>query len=154
MARAVGQLPVGVARVSAAVELRAAVSAAASSAATGIIAPCHALGCNEIGDTQLEVRYEDDKLKKLCTDEKEMKKRRSDIAQKLKLRIKALETAKSVGELATHDPLGNWHQLGADRGGQWAGKLSENYRLLIRPHNASEPWDSVTVTVLEIDDYH
>ncbi|WP_231965796.1 hypothetical protein [Mycobacterium sp. E802] len=55
-----------------------------------------------------------------------MKKRRSDIAGKLRLRIKALETAKSVGELSTHDPLGEWHQLSADRDGQWAGKLSGN----------------------------
>lgn len=71
------------------------------------MSPVRALDCNEIGDIHLEVQYEHKKLKKLCTDEREMKKRRSDIAGKLRLRIKALETAKSVGELSTHDPLGN-----------------------------------------------
>lgn len=98
--------------------------------------------------------YADKKLEKLCTDEREMRKTRGDIANRLRLRIKALETAETVGELSTNDPLGNWHQLGADRVGQWAGKLSDNYRLLICPHDGSEPWNSVTVTVIDIDDYH
>jgi toxin HigB-1 len=62
----------------------------------------------------LEVRYEDKKLEKLCTDEREMRRKRADIADKLRKRVKALETAASVGELSTHDPLGYCHQLGAD----------------------------------------
>lgn len=98
--------------------------------------------------------YADKKLEKLCTDEREMLKKRGDIAGRLRLRVKALELASTVGELSTHDPLGEWHQLGADRDGQWAGKLSRNERLLIRPQDTSEPWNSVTVTVIEIDDYH
>lgn len=102
----------------------------------------------------MEVRYDDKKLKKLCTDEREMRRKRSDIATKLKLRIKALETAHSVGELSSHDPLGGWHELTGDRNGQWAGKLSANYRLLIQPDGDGENWDAVTVTVIEIDDYH
>ena len=100
------------------------------------------------------MRYDDKKLEKLCTDEREMRRKRADIADKLRLRVKALETAESVGELSTHDPLGNWHQLGADLDGLWAGKLSANYRLLIRPEDSAEPWNSVAVTVFDIDDYH
>jgi proteic killer suppression protein len=38
--------------------------------------------------------------------------------------------------------------------GLWSGKLSANYRLLVRPDGAEEPWDAVTVTVIDIDDYH
>jgi len=102
----------------------------------------------------MEVQYEDDKFEKLCTNEREMRKKRVDIAAKLRLRIKALETAESVGELSTHDPLGKWHQLGADLVGLWAGKLSGNYRLLIRPDGDAEPWKATVVTVIEIDDYH
>jgi proteic killer suppression protein len=100
------------------------------------------------------VRYENKKFEKLCTDEREMRKKRADIADKLRLRVKALETATSVGELSTHDPLGYWHQLGADLGGLWAGKLSANYRLLVRPEDATDAWCAVTVTVIDIDDYH
>lgn len=107
-----------------------------------------------MGDTLLEVRYTDKSLKKLCTDEREMQKKRSDIAPKLRKRIKALETATSVGELSTHDPLGHWHQLSANLDSLWAGKLSANWRLLIQPGGTAEPWDAVTVTVTEIHDYH
>ncbi len=104
--------------------------------------------------TLLEVLYENRKLEKLCTDEREMRKKRGDIADRLRLRVNALRAADTVGELATIDPLGKWHQLTGDHDGEWAGKLSGNYRLLIRPDGDSEPWDAVTVTVIDIDDYH
>jgi toxin HigB-1 len=102
----------------------------------------------------LEVNYEDKKLEKLCRDEREMRKHRADIAEKLRRRINALETANAVGELSTHDPLGYWHQLSGDLDSLWAGKLSENYRLLIQPDSPSEPWNAAKVTVIEIHDYH
>lgn len=83
-----------------------------------------------------------------------MRKQRSDIADKLRRRIKALETANSVGELVAHDPLGKWHPLSANLDGLWAGKLSANYRLLVRPESSLDPRSAVTVTVIDIDDYH
>ena len=102
----------------------------------------------------MEVLFDDKKLEKLCTDEREMRKKRGDIAGKLRLRVNALRTAETVGELRTIDPLGKWHQLHEDHGDEWAGELSRNYRLLVRPEGESEPWDAVTVTVTEINDYH
>ena len=102
----------------------------------------------------MDVRYEDKKLEMLCTDEREMRRRRADIAPKLRLRIKALETAESVGELSTHDPLGKWHSLDANLDGVWAGRVSANYRILVRPEGPGEPRDAVAVTVTDIDDYH
>ncbi len=119
-----------------------------------MISVCSALDCNEIGDTTLEVRYEDKKFGKLCTDDREMRRKRADIADRLRLRIKAMETAKSVGELPSHDPLGYWHQLGENLDGLWAGKLSANFRLLVRPEDAEDPWCAVAVTVVDIEDYH
>lgn len=83
-----------------------------------------------------------------------MRKTRADIAAKLPLRIKALETADSVGDLPKEDPLGRWHELSSDRAGHWAGKLSDNYRLVVRPEGDGETWEAVTVTVIEITDYH
>lgn len=101
----------------------------------------------------MKVRYEGRRLEKLCTDEREMRRKRSDIADRLRLRIKALETAENVGELPTHDPLGKWHPLRADLEGLWAGRLSANYRLLIRPEGQNQQ-DAVVVTVVDIADYH
>ncbi|MGW5228649.1 type II toxin-antitoxin system RelE/ParE family toxin [Nocardia niigatensis] len=102
----------------------------------------------------MDVFYEDRKFEKLCTDEREMQKKRGDVARWLKRRIKALETAKSIGELSTHDPLGYWHQLTGDLDGLWAGRLSANWRLLVRPEDSDDPCCAVTVTVIEIADYH
>lgn len=104
--------------------------------------------------TPLDVLYEDKKLAKLCTDEREMRRRRADIADKIRRRIKALETAETVGELPTSDPLGRWHPLGANLDGLWAGELSGNYRLLVRPEDSADPRAAVTVTVVEISNHY
>lgn len=127
---------------------------AASCEMQGMMFLTDALDCNEIGDTQLQVQFDDKKLEKLCTDEREMRKQRSDIAPRLRLRINALRAAETLGKLVELDPLGKWHPLSADLGGLWSGKLSANYRILVRPEGTSDPQDAVTVTVIDIDDYH
>lgn len=99
----------------------------------------------------MNVVYADKKLERLCTSEKEMRKRRPDIAQRLPLRIAALEAANSMEQLVGFDPLGRWHRLSGDLDGQWAGKLTANWRLLVRPDAGG---GLVVVTVLEIADYH
>lgn len=98
--------------------------------------------------------YENKKLAKLCTDEKEMRKGRADIADKLRKRIKALYAAETVGQLVDSDPLGKWHRLEANLNGLWAAKLSANYRLLVRPEGADDGRDAVTVTVIEISNHY
>lgn len=102
----------------------------------------------------MEVRYEDNKLEKLCTDEREMRRKRADIADKLRLRLKALEAAETVDELPESDPLGRWHPLSANRTGQWAGKLSPNYRLLVRPEGSDDGTSAGIVTVIEISNHY
>ncbi|KUM36716.1 plasmid maintenance system killer protein [Arthrobacter sp. EpRS71] len=102
----------------------------------------------------MEVRFEDKKLEKLCMDEREMQKKRSDIAKRLRLRINALRTAETVGELAHHDPLGAWHPLSANLDGLWSGKLSANYRLLVQPDGSTQAREAVTVTVIEISNHY
>lgn len=94
-------------------------------------------------------------LKRLCTDEREMNRRRADIARKLRLRIKALEAAPNLGALVVADPLGRWHRLTGDLSGHWAGWVSRNHRIIIRPEGAGPDIAAVTVTVLEAGkDYH
>lgn len=83
-----------------------------------------------------------------------MRRKRADIADRLRLRINALKTAETVGELSKHDPLGGWHSLSANLDGLWAGKLSANYRLLIRPDDSVEAQEAVTVTVIEISNHY
>ena len=101
------------------------------------------------------MQYVDKTLERLCTDEREMKRRRADIWRKLQLRIKALEAAPTLGALPASDPLGRWHPLTVDRPGTWAGWVSPNHRIIIRPEGDGPDVDAITVTVLdEGEDYH
>lgn len=98
------------------------------------------------------VCYSSRQLEKECTDEREMKRKRGPLAPKLRLRINALELANSLEELRTLDPLGKWHQLTANRAGNWASKLSANWRLVVEEIGGEG--SAVTVMVIEIEDYH
>ena len=100
----------------------------------------------------MRVEYKDNKLAKLCTDEREMQKKRPDLKKKLRLRIKALENSDAFGDLPNDDPGGAWHDLKGKRAGIWAGELSGNWRLLVVPSLNS--LNAVEVTVIEIEDYH
>lgn len=103
----------------------------------------------------MRVLYDSTSLKRLCTDEREMNRRRADIARKLQLRIKALEAAPTLGALVTSDPLGRWHRLTGDLSGHWAGWVSRNHRVIIRPEGAVPDVAAVTITVIEAGtDYH
>ena len=107
------------------------------------------------------VSYKDRKLEQLCTKDSVMRKKRPDIAGRLKLRINALETADSIEELCKNDQLGKWHRLTESRNGQWAGKLSANERLIIQPTqdglkvlDLELELQVSEVMVVEITDYH
>lgn len=47
-----------------------------------------------------------------------MHRKRPDIEKKLRLRIKAIEAAETLGDLSKNDPLGRRHRLSGDREGQ------------------------------------
>jgi len=82
-----------------------------------------------------------------------MRRKRPDIEKRLRLRIKALEAADTVGDLAQDDPGGGWHELKGNRAGVWAGELSGNWRILMEP-GPLKPLSTVEVTVISIEDYH
>lgn len=129
--------------------LRAAL--VASSPIWGIISLWSTLDCNEIGDS-LKIKYRDNKLEKLCTDEREMQKKRPDLKKKIRLRIKALENSDTLGDLPEDDPGGAWHDLKGKRAGTWAGELSGNWRLLVVP--SPNQLSASEATVIDIEDYH
>ena len=83
-----------------------------------------------------------------------MRRESGDIAPKLRARIAALKTATSIADLVALDPSGEWHSLTADRAGTWAGSLSRNWRIVIRPVGAGRAVDAIEVTVIAIVDYH
>lgn len=102
----------------------------------------------------MEVRYADNKLKKLCTDEGEMWRKRADVAKKLKLRLTALRKARDLGHLMESDSQGRWHSIERIRAGCWAAWVGRNQRIIVKPEAKGAIVTAVIVTVIEVEDYH
>ena len=107
----------------------------------------------------MKLTYNNKKLEKICTNDKEMRKQRGNIAKPLRRRINALEAFATLQEVVENDPLGKLHPLHENREGQWAGKLSANYRLIIVPQmdgsvEIEEVFQATSARVQDIEDYH
>lgn len=104
----------------------------------------------------MKILYATKKLEKICKDKGARKRFRADLANGVALRHNALEVADSMDDLRRIDPSGRWHELTGNRDGQWAGRLSRNYRLIIKPVRDGMEIVEVeeTVKVLDIEDYH
>lgn len=103
------------------------------------------------------VTYASKRMRLVCTDERACKKLRPDLVDKVKMRHNALEVAKDMKDLARIDPGGKWHPLTGDREGTWAGRLSKNYRMIVRPYGDGVEvvvTEESSVEVVEIVDYH
>lgn len=90
-----------------------------------------------------------------------MRRRRPDIAGKIRRRITALKANSNLDELRKNDPLGKWHRLSGDREGQWAGKLSSNERIILEPREdgieiigLKEGLRATEANIVDITDYH
>ena len=107
----------------------------------------------------MKLTYNNKKLEKICTNDKEMRKQRGNIAKPLRRRINALEAFATLQEVVENDPLGKLHPLHENREGQWGGKLSANYRLIIVPQmdgsvEIEEVFQATSARVQDIEDYH
>lgn len=96
----------------------------------------------------MEIGYATRDLERLCTNERRMQKHLgAQVAKTLKLRIAELRYVQEMKDLLLG--TGKWEELKADRAGQWSARLTANWRLIVEPAN-----DSITVTIIEIIDYH
>ncbi|MEQ2637438.1 type II toxin-antitoxin system RelE/ParE family toxin [Paratractidigestivibacter faecalis] len=102
------------------------------------------------------VLYSDKKLEGICTDEGKCRRFRSDLVNGVKRRHNALEVAESLEDFARIDPSGRWHRLSGNRDGQWSGRLTGNYRIIVEPVPGGMRVVAVkqAVKVLSIEDYH
>ena len=82
-------------------------------------------------------------------------------ARLYKARLDDIDTAITLEDVR-HLP-GNYHELTADRKGQWACDLDQPYRLIFQPHEDPIPtdvngkyiWIEITgVEIIEITNYH
>lgn len=96
----------------------------------------------------MELRYADNELERRCTEQRHMQRKLgAQVAKALRLRIDELRRAAEMGDLLFF--AGRWEELTGDRLGQWSGRLTANWRLIVRPDEGT-----ITVLVVEIIDYH
>lgn len=96
----------------------------------------------------MELRYADNELERRCTDGRHMQRKLgAQVAKALRLRVNELRRADEMGDLLFF--AGRWEELTGDRAGQWSGRLTANWRLIVKPDNGT-----ITVLVVEIIDYH
>lgn len=97
----------------------------------------------------MELKYADNELERQCTDARYMlRKLGAQRAKALKLRLDELRRVSELGDLLFI--AGKWEELKGDRAGQWSGRLTANWRLIVEP-------DGTIITVVlvrEIVDYH
>ncbi|MDJ1371675.1 type II toxin-antitoxin system RelE/ParE family toxin [Gulosibacter molinativorax] len=96
----------------------------------------------------MELRYADNELERRCTDARHMQRKLgAQVAKALRLRLDELRNAAEMSDLLFF--AGRWEELKGDRAGQWSGRLTANWRLIVSPDDGA-----ITVLVIEITDYH
>ena len=110
----------------------------------------------------MKISYKSNKLEKRLTEAKEMQKAFGTIAKKISQRISELRAAPNLDVMKTI-PAANCHELKGDRQGEFAVKISGNFRLIFIPDHNPVPMkddksiDCIKITdiqILEIGDYH
>ncbi|MBQ9642051.1 MAG: type II toxin-antitoxin system RelE/ParE family toxin [Bacteroidaceae bacterium] len=110
----------------------------------------------------MEIRFRDSKLEKLSKDERKCLRTLGAMRGRLFLsRLLDLSDADSLEDVR-YMP-GHYHELTADRKGQWACNLDQPYRLIFEPHLKPIPtspdgkfiWIEIkAVEIVEISNYH
>ncbi len=111
----------------------------------------------------MEIHFGTRKLEKLCSSEKEMKKKLGTrMVKLLQQRLAQLAAAGTLLDMK-HLPGARCHELHQDRKGQLAVDLEHPQRLIFEPNHDPVPtkpdggldWLQVTsILVIEITDYH
>lgn len=109
----------------------------------------------------MEVAFEDSKLQELIEIENRLiRKFGASAARKIQIRMTQLRAAACFTELRSVP--GRWHELSAERTGQWAADAGHPKRVIVRPtppapmhDDGGHDWDaSNRVTVVSVVDYH
>ena len=108
------------------------------------------------------ISFQSKRLEKLLSNHSKLTKEFGPLRTKLfLLRLGALTNATTLEDV--RNMPGNFHELKADRKGQWACDLDHPYRLIFEPHDCPIPtdtsgryvWREVKgVAIIEITNYH
>ncbi|HIW75927.1 MULTISPECIES: type II toxin-antitoxin system RelE/ParE family toxin [Gordonibacter] len=104
----------------------------------------------------MEIKYADKSMMKILEDDRIIRKKRGDIAEKLIRRMSDLRVADNLSQI-THLPSPRRHKLTGNWEGCWGIDVSKNQRLIVRPIGNFDPDDLTTITTIRIEsieDYH
>ena len=100
------------------------------------------------------IEFKTNKLKKCCENEKPRKRTWSEeIGKKLVQRLNEIVAAPNLRALKQVRSA-KCHELEKDRKGQYAVKLTGNYRLIFKPVGETIEAQVIRVKILEVGDYH
>lgn len=106
----------------------------------------------------LQITFATKDIEKLCTDVRYQRKKLSEKEMKgVQRRYAQLRTVKTVAELS--QLTGQWHSLGGNRKGQYAGRVTGNKRFIIRGTDSpgmNGHWNACrSIEIIEVNfDYH
>ena len=110
----------------------------------------------------MDISFQNKKLEKLLYNPSKLTRELGPLRSKLLLKRLGILADATTLEDVRNEP-GNFHELKADRKGQWACDLDQPYRLIFEPHEAPMPIDASGryiwleikgVEVIEISNYH
>ncbi len=98
----------------------------------------------------MQIEYKTGRIEKICTNAYEAEKKHGrEMAVKIRMRIRQMESAQSVEELMSTG-LGRCHLLKGDRQSQYAVDLVHPYRLVFEKRGSQIQ----IARIMEIVDYH
>lgn len=112
-------------------------------------------------EVDIDVTWRDSKLGRDAADERRAQRRWGALWPMLRRRLAMLRGTPTLADL--HNAPGNCHELGGNRAGQLAVRLTGNMRLVFTPNHEPSPtkpdggliWEDITkVKIEEVVDYH
>lgn len=104
----------------------------------------------------MNVHYSTNKMKRILTNPRLMKKHYTKIYDKLGIRLSELRVAESLADIST-DPPPRRHKLKGLLKDCWGVNVSRNFRIIVQPHGEYNEYDINTIKeiiIKDIEDYH
>jgi len=105
---------------------------------------------------QMQIDVPDKKLRKILSNNKEIRKKYNILDKKIMARISMLQTVDNLNQVPTDQPE-RCHLLDHEYKGCYAISIKENWRLIIKPDGYDMPYNKEEITkikIMDIVDYH
>lgn len=104
----------------------------------------------------MEINVPNNKLRKILSSEKKMRKHYNELTDKLILRINLLQAVDNLSKIPVERPE-RCHLLQGEYEGCYAICIDNKWRIIIKPKGYNVPYDKTIIKeidIIEIIDYH